>query len=164
MYNAIPVTQLTEKQRKSFSCGVTALDEYFKQFAKNNHVKNIGKTFVILGEDDFVIGYYTISMGSVDFSSLPEDFRQRIPKYPVPIARIARLAVNVKSQGQGWGKFLLADALRHIQVAASLIAAFGVVVDAKDEKAKSFYMRFGFKAFLDNHLCLILPLASIEKR
>lgn len=162
MPETIPVTNLTEKQRRNFSCGVVALDDYFKQFAKGNHVKNIGKTFVLLGDNDFVIGYYTISMGSIDFSSLPEDFRARLPKYPVPVARIARLAVNVKNQGQGWGKFLLVDALHHIQYAASLIAAFGIVVDAKDEKAKTFYMRFGFKAFVDNNLCLILPIDSIR--
>ena len=162
MLETIPVIDLTEKQRRSFSCGVDALDDYLKQFAKANHIKNIGKTFALLGDDDGVIGYYTISMGNVDFFSLPEDLRARIPKYPVPVARIARLAIDLKKQGHGWGRFLLVDALKHIQDAASLIAAFGVVVDAKDEKAKDFYMRFGFRAFVDNNLCLILPIASIQ--
>ncbi len=162
MLETIPVTNLTEKQRRSFSCGVVALDDYFKQFAKGNHIKNIGKTFVLLGKDNVVIGYYTISMGSVDFSSLPEEFCARLPKYPIPVARIARLAVNVKNQGQGWGKFLLVDAFRHIRDAASLVAAFGIVVDAKDEKAKTFYMRFGFRSFVDNNLCLILPISTIQ--
>jgi hypothetical protein len=53
------------------------------------------------------------------------------------------------------------DALHRIRNASSLIAAFGVVVDAKDEKAKAFYMRFGFTAFSDNNLCLFLPVVSI---
>lgn len=161
MHETIPVTDLTEKQRKSFSCGIVPLDDYFKQFAKGNHVKNIGKTFVLLGDDDFVIGYYTISMGSVDFFSLPQAVRTRLPRYPVPVARIARLAVDIKKQRQGWGEFLLIDALHHIFKASSLVAAFGVVVDAKDEKAKAFYTRFGFTAFEDNHLCLFLPLVSL---
>lgn len=161
MLETIPVTHLTEKQRRSFTCGVEALDDYFKRFSKGNHTKNIGKTFVLLEDNDEVIGYYTTSMGHVDFLSLPQELRERLPKYPIPIARIARLAVNIKKQRQGWGEFLLVDALHRIRDAASLVAAFGVVVDAKDQHAKSFYMKFGFKDFFDNHLCLFLSLDSI---
>lgn len=161
MYETIPVTNLTEKQRRNFSCGVTALDDYLKQFAKGNHVKNIGKTFVLLENNHAVVGYYTISMGSVDFQSMPEKFRTRVPKYPIPIARIARLAVDVQKQGQGWGEYLLVDALQRIFEAASIVAAFGIVVDAKDEKAKAFYVKFGFTPFADNTLSLFLPIAAI---
>lgn len=95
MQETIPVTSLTEKQRRNFSCGVDALDDYFRQFSKGNHTKNIGKTFALL-EDESVVGYYTTSMGSVDFNSLPEESKKRLPRYPIPIARIARLAVDVK--------------------------------------------------------------------
>lgn len=157
----IPIIDLTEKQRRNFSCGVAPLDDYIKQFAKGNHVKSLGKTFALLDDDESVVGYYTTSMGSVDFQSLPLSFQTRLPKYPIPIARIARLAVDVKKQGQGWGEFLLVDALHRIKEAASLVAAFGVVVDAKDQKAKEFYTRFGFTAFFDNHLCLFLPINAI---
>jgi len=161
VHETLPVTKLTEKQRRNFSCGILGLDEYFKQFAKGNHVKNIGKTFVILDEDATVIGYYTTSMGSVDFSSLPMDLRAKLPKYPIPVARIARLAVDIKHQNFGWGEFLLVDALHRIREASHLIAAFGVVVDAKNERAKGFYKRFGFKEFHDENLCLFLPMGTI---
>ena len=161
MRETIPITSLTEKQRRGFSCGVGALDDYFKRYAKGNHVKNIGKTFALLNDHDAVIGYYTISMASVDFESLPEDFRSRLPRYPVPMARIGRLAVDAKEQGMGWGEFLLVDALHRIRDAAAVVAAFGVVVDAKDEKAKAFYLHFGFAVFKDNALCLFLPMASL---
>lgn len=164
MLKTIPITELTEKQRRSFSCGVTALDDYFKRFAKSNHIKNIGKTFVLVEESSDIIGYYTISMGQVDFLSLPHVLCTHLPKYPIPIARIARLAVNLKKQRQGWGKFLLVDALHRILEASSLIAAFGVVVDAKDEIAKAFYMKFEFTPFIRNHLCLFLPLNSIPRK
>jgi GNAT superfamily N-acetyltransferase len=161
LYNTIPVTDLTEKQRRNFSCGVIPLDEYFRQFAKGNHIKNIGKTFSLIDENSIVIGYYTISMGSIDFLSIPQEFRARLPKYPIPVARLARLAVDLKKQRQGWGEFLLVDALHRILDASSLIAAFGCVVDAKDEKAKAFYMRFGFTTFADNNLCLFMPVEAI---
>lgn len=160
-YTTLPVTNLTERQRRSFSCGVAALDDYFKQFAKGNHNKNIGKTFVLLEDKTTVIGYYTICMGSVDFSSLPHAFQARVPKYPIPIARIGRLAVNIHRQGRGWGEFLLIDALNRIRDAALSIAAFGVVVDAKDDKARDFYIKFGFQSFVDNNLCLFLPIQAI---
>lgn len=77
-------------------------------------------------------------------------------------ARIAKLAVSTDKQRQGRGEFLLVDALHRIRNAASLVAAFGVVVDAKDERAKAFYLRFGFTAFTDNNLSLFLPLGSIR--
>ncbi len=116
----------------------------------------------MLLQEAVVIGYYTISMGSVDFSSLPQEYSLRLPKYPIPIARIARLAVNSKKQGQGWGEFLLVDAIHRIRDAASVIAAFAVIVDAKDEQAKAFYVHYGFTAFTDNDLCLFLPIASLS--
>lgn len=161
MFDTIPITDVTEKQRRNFSCGVIELDTYLKQFAKGNHIKNIGKTFVLLDQDASIIGYYTTSMGNIDFSSLPQEFQARLPKYPTPIARIARLAVDSKKQRQGWGEFLLIDAFHRIREASSLVAAFGVIVDAKDEKAKSFYLKFGFTQFLDNDLCLFMPMSTI---
>ncbi len=162
MPETVPVTKLTEKQRRCFSCGVKPLDDYFKQFAKGNHIKNIGKTFVLIEENKDIIGYYTTSMGSVEFQSLPQKIRERLPKYPIPIARIARLAVDIKKQRQGWGEYLLIDALNRIREAATVVAAFGVVVDAKDEKAKKFYTQYGFTLFEENNLCLFLPLDSIS--
>jgi ribosomal protein S18 acetylase RimI-like enzyme len=158
--HTIPVTDITDRQRRNFSCGVDALDDYLKRYSKFNHVNNIGKTFVLLDDGD-VSGYYTTSMGNANFSSIPLEFRKRLPKYPVPFARIARLAVYIKKQKQGWGEFLLTDALHRIHEANSLVAAYGVVVDAKDENAKSFYLKFGFVPFNDSDLCLFLPIASI---
>ena len=162
MHEIVPVTHLTENQRRTFSCGIVPLDEYFKQFSKGNHLKNIGKTFVLVEDKTIVIGYYTLCMGNIDFRLLPKDFCTKLPKYPIPIARMARLAVNVGHQRKRWGEFLLVDALRRIKQASASIAAFGVVVDAKDEQAKAFYLRFGFKSFSDNDLCLFLPIEDIE--
>lgn len=163
MYKTIPVTDLTENQRRNFSCGREALDTYFKQFSKGNHLKNIGKTFVLLGDDKKVIGYYTISMGSIEFEEIPAEYNLKLPKYPIPIARIARLAVSFSEQGKSWGERLLMDAIDRVRDASSLVAAYGIVVDAKDEKAKSFYMHYGFRSFSNYELCLFLPIWSIDK-
>lgn len=163
MNKTIPITEISDRQRKNFSCGVDSLDEYFKQYAKGNHIKNIGKTFVLLDEDGLVVGYYTLSMGSVEFKTFSEEIRLKLPRYPIPIARIGRFAINKNKQGQGWGKFLMIDALRRVCEASDLVAAFGIVVDAKDQSAKAFYTKFGFISFVDSDLCLFLPLIVIRQ-
>lgn len=147
---------------KHFSCGRVELDEYLKRYAKGNHKKRIGKTFV-LKEEGFIIGFYTISMGSIEFSSVPDEKKTGLPKYPIPIARIGRLAVDERSKGKGVGKFLLIDALHRIYEASQIVAAFAVIVDAKDKKAREFYNHFGFTECKNSELSLFLPIETIQK-
>lgn len=157
----IPITEITPVQYKNFSCGYAALDEYLKRYAKGNHRKNIGKTFVLIQESE-VVGYYTLSMGSIEFQSIPQKLQAGLPKYPIPIARIGRLAVTSKAKGNGFGKFLFVDAIHKIWAASSAVAAYAVVVDAKDSTAVSFYQHFGFIPFEEQPLTLFLPLAFFE--
>ena len=162
MLETVPISEIIPSQYKSFSCGTDALDEYLKRYAKGNHRKNIGKTFVLLFEDE-VAGYYTLSMGNVEFQFIPKNWQARLPKYPIPVARIGRLAVNSKAKGQGLGKFLLIDAFHRIWNASSSIAAFAIIVDAKDLNAVAFYRHFGFIPFDNQPLTLFLPLSSLEE-
>lgn len=161
MTDTIPVTSTSDKLRRGFSSGVQELDTYFHQYAKGNHTKNIGKTFVLLENQKSIIGYYTTSMGSIDFHSLPDKF-SNFPKYPIPIARLARLAVSIEKQGQGWGKILLMDSLARIRDAAALVAAVGIVVDAKNQNVRNFYLKFGFMPFKNSENGLFLPIESIN--
>lgn len=146
----------------SFSCAVEELDTYLHRYAKNNHKKGIGKTFVLLLEGR-VIGFYTVSMAGVDFNKLPGNFIAGIPKYPVPVARIGRLAVDKDYKNKGFGKFLLLDALARILEASKIIAAYCVLVDAKNIKVAKFYEQFGFEASKDDSLCLFLPIFTIAE-
>src|SRR5262245_36421983 len=82
---------------KNFSCNIDELDEYLKRFAKGNHKKNLGKTFVLLNETQ-VIGFYTISMAAINFYQISEMHRIGIPKFPIPVARIGKLAVDKEYQ------------------------------------------------------------------
>ncbi len=145
----------------SFSCGNDNLDTYLKQFASQNHKKNIGKSFVALHEGR-VIGYYTLSMAHIEFSDIPEGHNRGIPKYPVPVVRIGRLAVDTQLQGKKIGSALLIDALIKILEATKTVAAFAVVVDAKNENAKKFYSSFGFIEYKDD-MSLFLPMKTIKK-
>ena len=97
------IDSIQPRTYKDFSCGVSELDEYLKRYAKKNHKIDIGKTFVYL-EDGFVVGFYTINMSSILFNDLPEAYKAGIPKYPVPVAQIGRLAVSSNRQGKEIGK------------------------------------------------------------
>src|SRR5262249_17705232 len=134
----VSILEVTPESYKNFSCGKPELDEYLKRYAKGNDRKGIGKTFV-LNEDKTILGFYTISMGSIEFAFVPDSKKSGLPKYPAPTAKIGRLAVDIRAKGKGIGKFLLIDAFHRIYEASKLVAAFAVVVDAKNDEVKGFY-------------------------
>ena len=105
--------------------------------------------------------YYTLSAGNIGFESLDPGLRERLPKYPIPVARIGRFAVDRTVQGQGLGRLLLKDGLLRITSLSTQIGITAVVVDAKHEKAKRFYQRFGFVEFQDAPLSLYLSLQTV---
>lgn len=158
----LSILEVAPETYKNFSCGKIELDEYLRRYAKGNHKKGIGKTFV-LKEKEIVVGFYTISMGSIEFASIPVSERSGLPKYPIPVAKIGRLAVEEKAQGSGVGKFLLIDACLKIYKASRFVAAIAVVVDAKDRKAKEFYSHFGFIEYQDSESSLFLPMDTLYK-
>jgi predicted N-acetyltransferase YhbS len=156
-----PIDAVPPRTYNNFSCGISELDEYLKRYAKKNHKNNIGKTFVYI-ENESVIGFYTINMSSVLFNDLPENCKAGVPKYPIPVAQIGRLAVHSTFQGKEIGSALLVDAFKRIKEASLAIAAFAVVVDAKNEKAKKFYKNFGFIEYKGSNLSLFIPMTSVN--
>ena len=148
-----------------FSCGESALDEYLARFARQNHESGIAKTFVAVGGENSrqVLGYYSISAGAIDRENLPARAAKRFPSFPVPVARLARLAVDQAFQGRGLGEHLLMDALRRVFRASSDIGIVALLLDAKHEKAKRFYARYEFESLPDHPLKLWLPMAAIVK-
>lgn len=106
-------------------------------------------------------GYYTVASSSVPLTDLPEQVTKKLPRYPsVPAVRMGRLAVDQRFRGKGLGAAMLADALQRSMQAE--IAAYALVVDAKDEQAAAFYRHHGFLAFNDDPLALFLPLATAQ--
>lgn len=147
--------------RTSFSSGVAPLDSYFKTQVSQDIKRRVAACFVALTPGQQVAGYYTLSSASVGLSDLPATVAKKLPRYPfVPTVRMGRLAVDQGFQGQGLGAALLADALAH--AARSEIAAYALLVDAKDETAADFYRHHGFLVLPDQALTLFLPLASVR--
>ena len=124
--------------------------------------KNMAATFVLVLEDESIGGYYTLSSTAVKLSELPPQTVKRLPRYPlVPATLLGRLAVDQRQQRRGYGRFLLADAL--LRAVRSEIASFAVVVDAKDNAARSFYEREGFLSLPDRPMKLFRPMADIQQ-
>ncbi|CAN5358945.1 GNAT family N-acetyltransferase [soil metagenome] len=130
--------------RKSFDCGVEALNLYLSQYALQNQKKDASRTYVAVDADDKILGYYTLVYGGVTVSEAPPEVGAGFGNYPVPILLIARLAVSIDEAGKGLGRSLLRDALIRAIGAADIAGLSAVVVDAKDSGAKAFYEKLGF--------------------
>ena len=148
--------------RAAFSCGTEALDRYLRERAGQDERKNLARVFVAEGAEPHVVaGYYTLSSFGIDVGDMPESDRKRLPRYPViPAALIGRLAVAVAYQGIGLGERLLIDAIARILDAGNEVATYAIVVDAKDDRAVSFYRKYGFVPFPSQQMRLFLPTAT----
>lgn len=142
-----------------FSCGQPALDEYIRRYASQDVRKNVARVFVATPETDGqqLAGFFTLSAGSVGCSELPESLARKLPRYPVPVALIGRLAVDSNFQRTGLGSILLADACRKVSQASAVLAVAGIIVDAKDAAAVAFYSHFGFVPLPGQADRLLLP-------
>ena len=130
----------------AFRCGQPALDEYIRRYASQDVRRGVARVFVATPEKDArrLAGFFTLSAGSVNCADLPDALARKLPRYPVPVALLGRLAVDKAFQGKGLGSILLADACRKVVQASQVLAVVGIVVDAKDEAAAAFYRHFGF--------------------
>ena len=151
-----------QHDRRTFTCGVEALDRYLRTQAGRDARNNVAAPFVLVLSDGTVGGFYALSSTAVNLAELPGTLTRRLPRYPlIPATLIGRLAVDLRCRGKGLGRHLLADAL--YRVSRSEIASFAAIVDAKDEGARQFYEREGFSTFPDQPMRLFLPMASIAK-
>jgi ribosomal protein S18 acetylase RimI-like enzyme len=144
--------------RTEFACGVEALDRYFREQAGQDVRRRATACFVAREiATNRIAGFYTLAAGGIPLAKLPVRLAKRLPRYPaVPVARLGRLAVAVAWHGRKLGGALLWDAVERAR--RSEVAVYALVVDAKDEQAKSFYLHHGFVPFGDAPGTLILPL------
>lgn len=145
----------------AFDCGNTALDDYIRRYAAQDVRRNVARVFVATPKEDAdrLAGFYTLSAGSVACSELPETLAKKLPRYPVPVALLGRLAVDTSFQRKGLGSILVADACRKVALASTALAVAGIVVDAKDDAAANFYRHFGFQTLPGGAGRLLLPAA-----
>jgi len=148
--------------RNDFDCGQPALNNFLQRLARQQAERDFNRTYVAVAQGESRIrGFYAVSSASIDFANWPSGLR--LPPYPVPVARIGRLAVDVREQGKGIGAALLRHAMRLGASLAQQIGLSAVVVDARNEAAAAFYARYGFQRFPDQNLRLFLKTAVIRQ-
>jgi GNAT superfamily N-acetyltransferase len=151
-------------RREGFNCGEDSLNTFLRAHAGQNARRDISRTYVALTDDtQEVVGYYTLSSGSVAFVNMPDEMTKRLPRHPVPTAHLGRLAVDNRFQGKGLGSILLIDALKRVREAADRIGIHAVTVHALSARARQFYEVHGFQSLPDDDLHLFLPMATIRK-
>lgn len=149
--------------RAGFTCGVEPLDRYFATQVTQDIRRRVSTCFVAVERASGTIaGFYTIATGSVLLSDLAPAVAKKLPRYPlIPAVRVGRLAVAAGYRGRKLGAVLVADAIS--RALRMEIAAFAVVVDAKDDVAAAFYRRHSFVPFQSSPMSLYLPLAEAAR-
>jgi len=149
--------------RAVFNCDSEPLNRYLREQANQDVRRRVAACFVATAGQQRIAGYYTLASASLLLADLPATTGKKLPRYPtVPTVRMGRLAVDQTFKGQGLGGALLADALD--RAVRSEIAAFALMVDAKDEAASAFYQHHGFITLPDSPLTLFLPLATVQPK
>lgn len=154
-----PVPLTAEHDLSAFDCGEPALNDWLLNRALRNESR-FSRTYVVC-EAGRVIAYFCISVGAVERAAAPAKLRRNAPD-TIPVSVIGRLAVSRSHAGKGLGADILSDALRRIAVASQSIGIGAVLVHAKDDKAKRFYMKCAeFIEYPEDSRTLFLPIETV---
>jgi GNAT superfamily N-acetyltransferase len=146
-----------------FRCGNELLDRWLVRYAGQNQRRDAARTFVAATTDQRVYGYYSLLAGQLDHhEATPETSKGLSQHFPIPVATLARLAVDSRQHGRGTGAALLNDALMRVVRASNQVAVRAVVVHAADGNAATFYERFGFRSLSATPQTLMVTLATLR--
>lgn len=158
------VTALNQRHDvNNFDCGTPVLNIWLQSIAGQHQKKFLSKTYVLIDDEApaVIIGYYALSIRSMTPNTeLPAAMARKLPR-EVPGYTLARLAVGLADQQNGYGETLLVNAMERARNAATEVGGYALFVDAKDEKAAAFYRKYGFLPFVSDPLTLCIPMASI---
>ncbi len=145
-----------------FRSGVLGLDAWLQGKARLNEAKGGARTYVVC-EGGRVVGYYSLAASSVERRRISSRIARNMPE-PIPVILLGQLAVDTSYQGRGLGSDLLIDAARRSLLAADVIGARAIVVQAINDEARAFYERFGFLPFSEREpLMLVLRISKLKE-
>jgi len=147
--------------RAAFSCGKPELDRYIRQQAGQDSKRKLAAVLIATADGKLMAGFYTLSAESILAADLPVEFGKRMPRFPLPVTLLGRMAVAQSLQRQGLGEFLLLDALARASSASRQVASWAVVVDTK-AGAREFYLTHGFIPLETNTDRLFYPMKTVE--
>ena len=154
-----PTALTASHDLSAFDCGIPALNDWLQKRALQNESR-FSRTYVVC-DGEHVVAYFSISAGSVPRVVVPGKLRRNAPD-SIPVAIIGRLAVSLNQAGRGLGSDLLSDALRRIAAASRTIGIAAVLIQAKDERARAFYLRRAeFLEFPLGSRTLYLPIEVV---
>ena len=129
---------------QAFDCGMAPLNQFLQRYALANQANGSARTFVTLAQGQ-VLGYFSLAAASVEHAAVPQRVSKGLARHPIPMLLLARLAVDVRAQGQGVGRSLLQSALLKYLQACEVTGCRALMVHAKDEAAMRFYLSYGFE-------------------
>lgn len=152
-----PAPLILDHKVSSFACGEPALDEWLKRRALANQSSGASRTFVVVDDEQQVMGYYALAAGAIAHSDATRSIRQNMPD-PVPVMVLARLAVDARAQGCKLGGALLQDALQRCVLVSQNTGVRAMLVHALNDRARQFYEHYGFRASPTHLMTLMLRL------
>lgn len=159
LHLSAPVPLSSEHDLTDFDCGEPALNDWLRHRAMKNESR-FSRTYVVC-DGNRVVAYFCISAGAVERGAAPGKVRRNAPD-TIPVSVIGRLAVDRTYAGKGLGADILSDALRRIALASQSIGIGAVMVQAKDEAAKRFYLKYAeFIEYPQDSRTLFLPIETV---
>ena len=157
-----PVRKLAASDTfESFDCGQLALNQFLQRFALVNQKANSAQTYVSCHSGS-IVGFYSLTVGSVEPATAALRVIKGMPNHSVPVMILARLAVDLKHQGAGLGKALLKDALMRTAQAADIAGIRALLVHAKDESARQWYLNWDFEPSASDSFHLFLLMKDVK--
>jgi len=148
--------------RAAFCCGVPQLDAYLQRRAGQDKTRKLASVFILTKDGKTVAGFYTLSAHTILAADLPADLARRLPRFPLPVTLLGRMAIAQSLHGQGWGESLLVHALKRAVLGSRQVASWAVVVDAK-AGARDFYLHQDFTPLPARPERLFLQMKTIEE-
>lgn len=149
--------------RDGFHCGVASLDTWLTEHAPSADAAGSARTYVVVdGEQDRVVGYYGLTVASLEREEATDRAARGMPRHSIPAVLLARLAVDDTVQGEGVGSMLLADAMRRTLLVAEETGIRLLLVHSVDDRARSFYLHYGFEQSPSDPMNLQLLIKDIR--
>jgi GNAT superfamily N-acetyltransferase len=159
---ALVITKLAvEHDATHFDCGYEELNSFIRLYALAGQRANISQTYVAVNGAE-IVGYHTLVVGNVVYEDAPERLAKGIPRYPIPVLLLARLAVDDRWRGKGLGAALVADAIRRTLQVADIAGVRAMLIHAQDDTARAFYIHLGFESFPGETLLLYRLLKDLR--
>jgi GNAT superfamily N-acetyltransferase len=153
---------LKKHDRKSFDCGDPPLNDFLQRYARQSHESGAAKTFLAIDNRDnkTILGFYSLAPGALAYVDAPETVRRGLARHDVPGFRLARIAIDLRWQGQGLGGQLLVAAARRCLRAAAVVGGVVLIIDAKNDRAARWYSSYGAVPLNNKALTLVMSLAT----